>query len=213
MFLAVIALFGLALSPLNAHSADWDSEELTADQLIEGTVTSSDSASAKEARDLWASKSKVLQTPMKSKLSAAETPEESRKQAQSQGSSPSSVTSTVQSTETSPKPADVSGSWSLDLAGSGLKDIALTLSQNGGTVFGTGQMKEGNQSILVAASGNVVGSKLNLDMVSLAPVKLYRLTMSASGNSASGEYSIIAANGAPTNGTAKGSRGQGPSID
>lgn len=213
MSLAAVALLGLALIPQNAHSADWDSDGLSADELIEGTVSSSGSASPKEARDLWASKSKVLQIPMKSKLSGASTPEESRKLAESQGSTTSSATSTVQSTEASPKPADVSGSWSLDLAGTSLKDIALTLSQNGGAVFGTGQMKEGTESILVAASGNVVGSKLNLDMVSLAPVKLYRLTLSASGNSASGDYSIIAANGAPTNGTAKGSKIQAPSID
>ncbi|HPJ29781.1 MAG TPA: hypothetical protein PLZ42_00135 [Methanothrix sp.] len=57
-----------------------------------------------------------------------------------------------------------------------------------------------------AASGTVVGDRLELDLVSIGPIALYRFDLSLSGDLVSGNYSAYGSDGSSWSGTASGSR-------
>ncbi len=102
--------------------------------------------------------------------------------------------------------AAASGSWSLQLNDNSEKDIILSIFQNGDALFGAGNMKEGNNTLQVAASGSLVGDKMDLDITTLGSISLYRLSLTLSGDSASGDYSAFSASGDAWTGSANGLR-------
>jgi hypothetical protein len=103
--------------------------------------------------------------------------------------------------------AIVSGSWSLDLNDSASRKAILTLFQNGDAVYGTGNLNlDANIAMTAAASGTVTGDQVNLDIVSLGKISLYRVSMTVSGDSATGNYTTFSPGLSPATGTAKGSK-------
>ena len=103
--------------------------------------------------------------------------------------------------------ANLSGSWSLKLDDSTSRKADLTLFQNGNAVYGTGNMNQGtNTTLQAAASGTVTGSKLNLNLVSLGKVSLYRFSLTISKDSLTGSYSALTPGASQITGTAKGER-------
>ena len=103
--------------------------------------------------------------------------------------------------------ATVSGSWSLKLDDNASKKADLTLFQSGDAVYGTGNMNQGaNSTLQAAASGTVTGSRLNLNLVSLGKVGLYRFSLTISKDSVTGSYSALTPGAPQFTGTAKGER-------
>ena len=103
--------------------------------------------------------------------------------------------------------AKVSGSWSLKLDDNTSRKADLTLFQNGNAVYGTGNMNQGtNTTLQAAASGTVTGNKLNLNLVSLGKVSLYRFSLTISKDSVTGSYSALTPGAPQITGTAKGGR-------
>ncbi len=178
-----------------------------------------------KSRKVWANKTGVNFT-MPSKLSTgANSAKESRNQAEAVAETQDQTVNNQDTTETAP--ADTSdqtptqtsdqttsssstgalaGSWSFELSDNTLKELVLTLFQSEDSVFGTGSMRDGNNTLLVAASGSVDGDKLNLDLTSFGTINLYRLTLTSSGDSASGDYKAFSAGGQSWTGSAKGTK-------
>jgi hypothetical protein len=107
----------------------------------------------------------------------------------------------------SSEPAIVSGSWSLELNDSMSRKATLTIFQNGDAVYGTGNLNlDANTTMIAAASGTVKGDQVNLDIVSLGKVSLYRISLTVSGDSATGSYTAFSPGLPQSTGTAKGLR-------
>jgi hypothetical protein len=84
--------------------------------------------------------------------------------------------------------------------------LALTLFQSEDAIFGEGSMNDGTDTLQVLASGSVAGERMSLDVTSSRTNSLYRLDLTTTGGSASGEYRAFSTTGAPWNGIAKGIR-------
>ena len=111
---------------------------------------------------------------------------------------------------TSPKQIEalsIPGNWSLEIADNVSRNATLTLFQNGDTVFGKGSFREdGNNTLTVAAGGSITGNKLDMDLITLEKMSLYKISMTVSGDSAIGSYTAFSTIGSPSKGTAKGLR-------
>jgi len=105
-----------------------------------------------------------------------------------------------------PSVASVGGSWSFELNDSSKRDVALALFQSGNYVYGAGNMREGNSTLQVAASGSVQGETMDLDVISLGTINLYKLALDLSGDSAYGDYQAFSASGDAWKGSAEGLR-------
>ncbi|MBN1235888.1 MAG: hypothetical protein JW999_07560 [Methanotrichaceae archaeon] len=117
----------------------------------------------------------------------------------------SSVTSSATSPSLYPA-ASVAGDWSFRLRDSKNRILALTLYMSEDTVFGTGTMNDGSDTLKVSASGSVTSDKLNLDVISSGTISLYRLRLAVNDSSASGEYRAFSANSDPWIGMVEGTR-------
>jgi hypothetical protein len=104
-------------------------------------------------------------------------------------------------------PATISGRWSMELNYGAPPKASLNLFQNESVIYGTGVIVLDSKTNLdVAASGSFIGDKLNLDMVSLGNVSLYRASMTVIENSASGTYTAYNPNAPPISHTITGIR-------
>lgn len=208
----------LAFFAVAAH-AFADSAGKTADQLISGDVV--DTTPAGQSHDPQASRDAqtgqkgkdILNVTMGGKLNTNSlTAKGARAQDLSQTSpvqnQAANTTAPAQAQVAAPtEPTSVSGSWSLELADSAPRTAALTLFQNGDAVFGSGNLNlDANTTMMAAASGTLSGNELNLDLVTLGKVNLYRLTLMVSGDSATGNYTSYSPSGSPSTGTAKGTK-------
>lgn len=96
------------------------------------------------------------------------------------------------------------GSWSLTLNDTMQRDMALSLFQNGESVYGAGNIREGNSTTQVTASGNVSDGKLNLDVVSVGSIGVYKMVLNLNGDSGSGTYQAFSASGDSWQGSVDG---------
>jgi hypothetical protein len=188
--LLISSLLLLSLFTLNSHSQD------------------SYSGSARAERAAWAANSNagVLNTPIHGNDSSrATTPNQAENPVPNQ----TKTAIPVVSNDTSPKQIEtmsIPGNWSLEIADNVSRNATLTLFQNGDTIFGKGSMREDNNTLTVAAGGSITGNKLNLDLITLEKMGLYRLSMTVSGDSAIGSYTAFSTIGSPSTGPAKGLR-------
>ena len=99
------------------------------------------------------------------------------------------------------------GNWSFRLRDSKRNRVlALALFQSYNAVFGTGRINDGGDTLEVIASGSVEGDKLYLDATSSGTIILYRLALTESGNTASGEYRAFSTGNETWKGLADGVR-------
>jgi len=96
------------------------------------------------------------------------------------------------------------GSWSLVLNDTVQRDMALSLFQNGETIYGAGNIREGNSTTQVTASGTAKEGKLNLDVVSVGSIGVYKMVLDLFGDSGSGTYQALSASGASWQGSVEG---------
>jgi hypothetical protein len=164
-------------------------------------------------------KNSTLDWTMPSSLSASgRTPSESRNQATDQGSletpnatsslQPSNASSNVQIESSNLIVQNASGTWSFMLNDSIQKEVALALAlfQNGDSIFGTGSIKENNNTYQITASGKLQEDAMSLDITSQQPIRLYKFLLNLSGDNASGKYSAVSASGDKWTGDAEGMR-------
>ena len=99
------------------------------------------------------------------------------------------------------------GNWSFRLRDSKRNRVlALALFQSYNAVFGTGRINDGGDTLEVMASGSVEGDKLYLEATSSGTIILYRLALTESGNTASGEYRAFSTGNETWKGLADGVR-------
>ncbi len=230
MLLAVFTILSI-----NAHSID-DTGTKSADQLIDesngiGTpiIDTRFATNPHASRKAWGADDGTSSEVPSSLPSSTISPQDSRAKAESIESTltnqnqvkndqnatetassqilPASSAATSAATSSA---AMASGSWSLELKDSTLKEIVLTLFEHGNAVFGTGSMSNENSTLLVAASGFLDGDTLNLDLTTLGSINLYRLSLTTSGDSASGNYTAFSASGQSWIGSAEGIRSAPP---
>lgn len=208
--------------------------ESLADKVLEAsneggvmTVAPGASPNPKASRSVWSNRTGVNFTMPSTLSSGANSAKESRNQAESTATTQDQTVNSQDTTQTPPaQTADqtldqtpiqtddqtastssaMAGSWSFELSDNTVKEVVLTLFQSEDAVFGTGSMKDGNSTLLVAASGSNEGDKLNLDITSYGSINLYRLALTSSGDSASGDYKAFSANGQSWTGSAQGTR-------
>jgi hypothetical protein len=218
--LVIPSLFVLVLFAINACSVDWDNpDSQSVDQMIAGpdqgvvipsSVPVETPQKSREAQ-IGQPGRDILSVPLGSNSSSeASNPQQARNQELNQTpiTEPTVTNSTVPvQPKTSSEPTAASGSWSLVLNDSTSRTAVLTLFQDGNILYGTGNLNlDANTTLIAAASGTISGDKLNLDIVSLGRVSLYRISMILSGNSATGSYTAFDPSSASTTGTAEGIR-------
>ena len=102
---------------------------------------------------------------------------------------------------------NAAGNWSFRLRDSKKNRVlALTLFQSYNAVFGTGRINDGGDTLGVTASGSIEGDKLYLEVTSSGTIILYRLALTESGNTASGEYRAFSTGKETWKGLAEGVR-------
>ena len=166
---------------------------------------------ARASRAAWAAEpnAEVLNTPISVNHSSGAT---ATKQTENPG--PNQTKTAIPavsnvSNYTSPKQSEIMsipGNWSLEIADNVSRNANLTLFQNGDTVFGKGSIREDNNTLTVVAGGSITANKLNLDLIALEKMGLYRLSMTVSGDSAIGSYTAFSTIGSPSTGPVKGLR-------
>ncbi len=150
-------------------------------------------------------------------LSTYSTPRASRTESQGQPTESSAALmpdTTIESKPVEPQnpptlSTDLSGTWSLDLNDTTSRQVVLTLFQVEDKVFGSGSMKNGNDTLVVTASGEPKGDQIYLDITSIGTIGLYSLVMTLSGDlrdTVSGDYKAYAADGRTWMGKVQGRR-------
>ena len=141
------------------------------------------SSTSPGAPDFSAEINEEIQSQTASAKNAAQTPSIQEIATSQAASSQVAATQVAASQE-----ASVDGNWSFRLRDSKNRVMALTLFQSYNAVYGTGTINDGGDTLPASASGSVEGDKLYLDATSSGNVTLYRIALTLSGNSASGEY-------------------------
>jgi hypothetical protein len=84
------------------------------------------------------------------------------------------------------------------------RDLALSMFQNGRDIFGVGNIREGNSTLQVAVSGSVQDETMDIDIISLGTIGLYKLKLDLDGESATGDYQAFFTSGKSLTGSAEG---------
>jgi hypothetical protein len=122
-----------------------------------------------------------------------------------------SVANTSNATDTElppaePEVANAGGSWYFTLNDSVERDLNLAIFQKGNDVFGSGKIKEGNNTQDVTVSGAVADATLELKLVTSNPIVQYKLNLNLSGDYATGEYQAFSTSGDSWTGSAEGEK-------
>ncbi len=220
--LIISSFFLLAFFAIAAH-AFADSVGKSADQLIAGdqidTTPEGVSSTPQASRDAQVGQKgkEILNVTMGQKLnSVGYNPSEGfnakdtraldlAETSPAQNSEANTTTSAQSQEVPTIKTASVSGGWSLKLIDSSVHTAALTLFQNGDAVFGSGNINmDDNTTLTATACGTLTDNDLNMDLMTLGKVNLYRLVLTVSGESAAGNYTAYSPSGTSSMGTAKG---------
>jgi len=209
----------------DAGSVTVDQGQSLADKLIEesntGSVYKNDAGFAptpKAQRELEKNKSSLDWTMPSTLSGGGDSAKASRTQAEASGeetvdstaaeeTTPAANTST--DTELPPAPPEVitvSGNWYFTLNDSVVRDLALALFQNGTDVFGTGKIKEGNNTQDMTVSGSITDAAVVLNLVSTNPIVQYKLNLNLNEDYATGEYQAFSASGESWTGSAEGEK-------
>jgi len=217
-----LSLFFIAFMAVTALCADWENpESLSADELISGVEkTSKAPMTPQQARALRENESSMDWTMPKTLSETAKDPKASRAEAEAASSAEKSATTVAeasseenastmaQSTELPPAQValpSLGGSWSIALNDSVQRSMALTLFQKDDQLLGAGKMRVENSTIDAAVSGQVFGDgTARLDIITINPIDLYKLSLNLNGDMASGEYSALSASGESWTGSFEG---------
>ena len=99
---------------------------------------------------------------------------------------------------------NLSGSWTLDLRGRESRHFDLQVVQKGDLIAGAGQMSSGQESHAVAVAGYMSGDSPTIFISGIDRLQTFRVRLSHSGSSLSGEFDFISQDAAAGSGTATG---------
>lgn len=99
---------------------------------------------------------------------------------------------------------NLSGSWTLDLRGRESRHFDLQVVQKGDLISGSGQMSSGQESHAVAVAGYMSGNSPTIFISGIDRIQTFRVRLSHSGSSLSGEFDFISQDAAAESGTATG---------
>lgn len=232
-YLIIFSLFASNVQAIDVDRVTVKPGQSLADQLInsskEGVIISGDTRfppTPQKSRALQENKSSLDWT-MPSTLSGGATSAKSSREeaigasaAQKDLAASSSAANASSTTESELPPAEtatvsVGGSWSFKLNDSLIRYMALALFQSGEYVYGDGNMREGNTTLQVAASGSVNDNEMNLDIISLGNINpdaifhqltFYKLKLDLKEDLGSGNYQAFSATGENWSGSAEGVR-------
>lgn len=210
-------LFSTLLA-VTALGIDWNNPTSDVDEMFhsgeseEYVNPAGAPATPQEARKLQENES-TLNWTMPSTLSAGgKSAKESREEAESTGETQTSASAEetaaldVEASTAQTETVNVQGNWFFALNDSMARELALTLLQDEGNVYGSGRIREGNSSMDVAVSGTVAGSDLKLNLVSTSPILQYQLNLTVDRDLAAGEYKASSASGESWTGMAEGEK-------
>lgn len=215
--LVVLSLLLLALFAIGSYSIDWNNPGYyrSVDDLISSGngygPSLTEQAQASRAAQVRQSGTDILGVPFGSNSSSeASAPQQARIQGQNQTSATQSVAANGESSTPAPstqaRPTSVAGTWSLEIAAGTPVYANITLVQSEDAVFGKGKIMDGNDTQTAVASGSIKGDMLNLDLLSLENLRLYRLSMTVSGGSVTGSNTAFSSSESPSTGPARGLR-------
>ncbi len=177
-----------------------------------------------KSREIWQNESTATNWTLPSTLSGGSTSaKESRTAAEADSSAavaednasaaPAATMAETAPAETTAAPTaapaatSIAGSWSLKLSDSAERQADITLFQNGDSIFGKGNLNEGNDTIQVTASGSLDAGSLKLDLTpSVGSIGLYKLALNLNEDSAEGVYQAFSVSGESWTGNVTGIR-------
>ena len=225
--LVVSSMLLIAFQVMMALCADWSNQQsLSAEELLSGGEVNvyknptGFAATPQAQRELEKNKSSLDWTMPSTLTGGGNSAKASRTQAEASSeevAASNATEETATSTDTSPAtdtelpPAQsqvtaVGGSWYFTLNDSLERDLAMVLFQKGDDVFGAGKIKEGNDTLDVTISGSVADATLDLNVVSLGTISLYKLKLDLSEDWASGEYQAFSSGSNSWTGSAEGEK-------
>jgi hypothetical protein len=224
--LILSSLLFIAFLAVTALCVDWSNPSYNADEMIsaEGVTVYKNptgfAATPKAQRELdknkssldWAMPSTLTgggNSAKNSRTQAEASSEETVAGTTTEETAPAANTSAATDTELPPAELEVTsvgGSWYFTMNDSAERDLALVLFQNENDVFGVGKIKEGNNTLDVTVSGAVADAVLDLNVVSLGTISLYKLKLDLSGDFATGEYQAFSSGSDSWTGSAQGEK-------
>lgn len=224
--LILSSLLFIAFLAVTALCVNWNDPTYDADEMISAgeveviTPPAGQAATPKLSREQQKNKSSLDWTMPSTLTGGGDSAKSSRAQAESaseettagnagEETEPANNTTATTDTELPPVQPEVvtaEGSWYFTLNDSVKRDLALALYQKGNDVFGTGKIKEGNNTMDVTVSGAITDANLELNLVSANPIVQYKLNLNLSEDWAEGEYQASSASGDTWTGTAEGER-------
>lgn len=100
--------------------------------------------------------------------------------------------------------ANLSGTWALDLVGTESGHFELQVLQKGDLITGRGQISAGERILPVTVAGSTSGDKPTIFISVIDTGQTFRVKLSHSGTSISGEYDSLSVTGIGESGTATG---------
>lgn len=220
--LILLSLFSIAFLAVVALGINWNNPSNDADEMISSGETTTitppagQAATPKLSREAQKNKSSLDWTMPSTLTGGGSSAKESRADAQASTSTEAtedttteSSTASTEDTELPPEETVAStaeGNWYFTLNDSIVRDLAMTIFQNGNDVYGAGKIKEGNSTLDVAVSGTIADSTLDLNLVSTNPIVQYKLNLNIDEDWASGEYEASSAGGEAWTGVAEGQK-------
>lgn len=214
--LIMSSLLLVAFFAARSYSIDWNNPEYY--QSVDDLLSSgngygpslTEQAQASRAAQIGQSGKDILSVPFGNNSSSGSTnPQQARSQENQTIATQSVATdgeSTTDAQSTQARPTSVAGTWSLEIDAGTPVYANITLVQSEDAVFGKGKIMYENDTQTAVASGSIKGDMLSLDLLSVEDPKLYRLSMTVSGNSATGSNTAYSPNESPSTGPAKGLR-------
>jgi len=99
---------------------------------------------------------------------------------------------------------NLTGSWALDLKGTGIRHVDLQMYQEDDLILGSGQISADQSGLAVTAAGFVAGNRPTIFISLIDQAQVFRLKLSVSGASFAGEYDFLSATMPRESGTVTG---------
>jgi hypothetical protein len=224
--LILSSLLFIAFLAVTALCINWNDPSYNTDEMISSgeveiiTPPAGQAATPKLSREQQKNKSSLDWTMPSTLTGGGNSAKASRTQAEASSEEAAASTATEETatsantssaTDTElppvqPQVTEVGGSWYFTLNDSQERDLALILFRKENDVFGAGKIKEGNSTLDVTVSGSVADATLNLNVVSLGTISLYKLKLDLSEDWATGEYQAFSAGSDSWTGSAEGEK-------
>ncbi len=220
--IAFLAAIAICVDWANQGSQSVDEMISSGEYSTYNSGIAGQAATPKKSRELQKNKSSMSWTMPSTLSGGGDSAKSSRDEAESTSSEATEDDIAASTTETTseadmttiqselpplePTVASVSGSWSFTLMDSVQRDLALVLYQppTGNEIFGAGKIRADNNTLDVAVSGLATNETMDLDVISLGTIGLYKLELDLSKESAAGDYQAFYTSGDSIGGSAEG---------